>query len=137
RPHPGTPVATEFIPAWHRSSAAPADIPQPSPAPPQPLHYYQQWHPQSAPAPRIPVVASPAPMLPHQAGISVPLPHPQPSSYLISQLPYLMERVEEEVPTPSSQSFRSQSVVPGLPARSAQHTSQGSPTRRRGRRPPL
>ncbi|KAI0664671.1 hypothetical protein C8Q70DRAFT_5673 [Cubamyces menziesii] len=31
RPHPGTPVATEFIPAWHRSSAAPADVPQPSP----------------------------------------------------------------------------------------------------------
>lgn len=31
RPHPGTLVATEFIPAWHRSSAAPADIPQPSP----------------------------------------------------------------------------------------------------------
>ena len=30
RPHPGTLVVTEFIPAWHRSSAAPADVPQPS-----------------------------------------------------------------------------------------------------------
>ncbi|KAI0333532.1 hypothetical protein GY45DRAFT_1207647, partial [Cubamyces sp. BRFM 1775] len=111
RPHPGTLVVTEFIPAWHRSSAAPADVPQPSPAP-RPLHYYQQWHPQTAPAPRMPVVTSPAPMLPHHAGTSVPLPHRQPSSYLISQLPYLMERVAEEVPTPSSQSYRSQSALP-------------------------
>ncbi|KAI8989714.1 hypothetical protein BD414DRAFT_485002 [Trametes punicea] len=106
-------VATEYIPAWHRSKAVPADISEPSPGeqlphtrsglkpmqsmvePPRPLHHYQQWHGHTAPAPHRPIVS---PMLvgQRQIGTSLPPAHPEPSSYLISQLPYLMARLEEE-----------------------------------------
>ncbi|KAI9057946.1 hypothetical protein FKP32DRAFT_1681171 [Trametes sanguinea] len=108
RQQPGTLVATEFIPAWHRSATAPADVmTQPTPDAPHPLHHYQQWNGYTAPAPGRPN-DSMVPMRQPRGALSLPQPPPPPSSYLMSQLPQLMARLEEEALLPTSQDANQQ-----------------------------
>ncbi|KAI0372947.1 hypothetical protein BV20DRAFT_939029 [Pilatotrama ljubarskyi] len=126
-----TMVATEYIPAWHRSTAPPADLmPSRGVEPPRPLHYYQQWHGMTAPAPRRPV---PSPLPAHaayvQVGRTAPLPDPPPSSYLMSQLRDLTRRAEEQFAS-TSQPPRTQSADPY--AYQSPSTRRQSSSRRRG-----
>ncbi|KAL1944722.1 hypothetical protein VTO73DRAFT_3152 [Trametes versicolor] len=103
-------VATDYIPAWHRSAGHPADVLQPSygsAAPPRPPTDFQPWHGMTAPAPRRPTRASPSPnpmpaWQPHpHAGTTLPLPPPPPSSYLLSRLREQMRQAEEQFAAPT------------------------------------
>ncbi|KAL7283621.1 hypothetical protein ACG7TL_003056 [Trametes sanguinea] len=125
-PQPGTLVATEFIPAWHRPAApAAADVLQPTPETPHPLHHYQHWNGYTAP-PLGRAVDSSMPSRQPRGAESLPLPPPPPSSYLMSQLPQLMARLEEEALLPTSQDVNQQ---PG--AQSVDPTASPAQPRRR------